>query len=144
MTSRFHIGTALLLSTALLLTGCVNREQADAKLSRACAAAVGALLPEGAKIDSVKEFKASASPEGQGYRHLDITAVYLDGWIEQENQYQCIFEEGFGFLNMGYTAAIYQVNTGERIVGKSGNEIMGDAQDFLKLNDAVRGALYEE
>jgi hypothetical protein len=42
-----------------------------------------------------------------------------------------------------FTASIYQVRTGERIVGKSGNEILGDAQDFLKLTDAIREAMYE-
>ena len=43
---------------------------------------------------------------------------------------------------MNYTASIYPVRTGERVIGKSGNEILGDAQDFLKLTDAIREAMY--
>lgn len=44
---------------------------------------------------------------------------------------------------MGYTAAIYQVIMDERVVGGAGSEILGSAQEFIKLNDAVRKALYE-
>ena len=144
MTSKLYAGTALLLTATLLLSGCVNREQADTKLSKACGAAAVALLPEGAKIDSIKSFTASPSPEGPDHRYIEVTAIYVDGWIEQENVYKCVFQEGFGFLNSGYTATTIKVDTGERIIGKSGDEISGDAQDWLKITDAVRSSLYEE
>lgn len=131
-----------LLLAAFALSGCVDREQADAKLARACAAGVGALLPEGSRIDSVKSHRGEASPEGGGMRHIVINAVYIDGWIEQENEYDCTFEENFGLFGTGYEAAIYQVRTGDKIIGKAGGDILGEAQDFIKLTDAVREALY--
>jgi len=131
------------LSCVLALTGCVNREQADAKLAKACAAGVDVLLPEGQKVGEIKGSTFGASPVGPGYRNVDIHAVTMDGWLETETDYTCIFEESFSFLNTGYTASIYQVRTGERVIGKSGNEILGDAEDFIKLTDAVRDALYK-
>jgi hypothetical protein len=126
----------------LALTGCVNREQADAKLSKACEAAVGVFLPEGQRIDKIKDAAYSASPEGPGFRHVTINTIMMDGWLETENAYECIFQEGFGFMNSNFTASIHQVKIGDRVVGKSGNEILGDAQDHIKLNEAVRKALY--
>jgi len=66
----------------------------------------------------------------------------MDGWLETENDYECVFQEGFGFLNSGYTASIYQVHVGDDIYGSAGGQIQGDAQDHLKLNEAVRKSLY--
>lgn len=134
--------TLTLLAT-IALTGCVNREQADAKLGKACAAAIGVLLPEGQRIDSIKETVTTASPVGPGYRHVTIKTAMIDGWLESENDYECTFEESFGFLNSGFTASLYEAKVGNRIVGKAGNEIMGSAEDHMKVIDAVRKALYK-
>lgn len=141
MTARFHT-FVLLGACALLLSGCVSREQADAKLAKGCEAGVNALLPEGRTISKVADAKFSPSPEGANMRHVTLKAIENDGFLEVENSFECIFEESFGFLNANYTASVYQVRTGERVVGKSGNEILGDAQDFLKLTDAIREAMY--
>lgn len=141
MTTGFR--TFIILGAcALILSGCVSREQADAKLAKGCAAGVGAMLPEGRKIERTIDTKFSPSPEGQGMRHVKLKAIENDGFLEVESDFECVFEESFGFMRMGYTAFIYQVRTGERIVGKSGNEILGDANDFLKLTDAIRDAMY--
>lgn len=141
MTTRFH--TFILLGTcALLLSGCVSREQADAKLAKGCVAGVNAMLPEGRKIERTVSTDFSPSPEGQGMRHVKLKAIENDGFLEVESDFECVFEESFGIFNMGYTASIYQVRTGERVVGKSGDEILGDANDFLKLTDAIRDAMY--
>lgn len=128
----------------LALSGCINREQADAKLAKACEAAVNAFLPEGQRIDKIKDATYSASPQGPDFRHVKIHTVMMDGWLETEYDYECTFQEGFGFLNSGFTASIYQVNTGETVIGKAGNEVLGTAEDHMKLNEAVRKALYEE
>lgn len=142
MTNKSRFLAFFGLAAVLLLTGCMSREQADAKLSTACGAAVGAMLPEGSRIDSVKAFHGEPSGEGPGLRHMTITAMYMDGWIEQENEYECVFEESFGFASMSYTASIYQVRWDGEMIGKSGGEIVGDAEDFIKLTDAVRKSLY--
>jgi hypothetical protein len=141
MTARLH--TFVLLGTcALLLSGCVSREQADAKLAKGCEAGVNVLLPEGRTISKVASSKFSPSPEGPNMRHVELKAIENDGFLEVENTFECVFDESFGFMNMNYTASVYQVRTGERVVGKSGNEILGDANDFLKLTDAIREAMY--
>jgi hypothetical protein len=131
------------LSCALLLCGCVSREQADAKLAHACRAGVQSLLPEGLKIDRITGREFSKSPEGNDMRYVKISTVTIDKMLEEEKDYECIFEEQFALFGMDYTASVYQVRTGDKTYGKSGNDIMGDANDFLKLTDAIREALYD-
>lgn len=133
----------LVAMMSLALTGCVNREQADAKLGNACKAAVNEFLGAGMQIDRIESVDASPSPVGNGYRHVLLNTITVDGWLEEKNQYECTFEESFGFMKMNYTASFYQLRIGEEMIGKSGNEIVGSAQDFMKITDAVRQALYE-
>lgn len=132
-----------LLMTALLLTGCVNREQADAKLAKACKAAANVFLPDGQKVNKIESTSATPSPEGQDFRHVTIHTVTVDGWLEEKSDYDCVFEEGFGFLHSNYTASIEKVTVNGDTYGRSGDEILGDAQDMIKLTNAVRDALYE-
>lgn len=141
MKTRLHT-FVILGACAVLLSGCVSREQADAKLAKGCEAGVNALLPEGRTITRIADTKFSPSPEGPDMRHVKLKTIETDGFLEVESDFECVFEESFGFLRTGYTASVYQVRTGERVVGKSGNEILGDAQDFLKLTDAIREAMY--
>ena len=131
----------LVAMMSLALTGCVNREQADAKLGNACKAAVNEFLGAGMQIDRIESVDASPSPVGNGYRHVLLNTITVDGWLEEKNQYECTFEESFGFMKMNYTASFYQLRIGEEMIGKSGNEIVGSAQDFMKITDAVRQAL---
>ena len=133
----------LIALMSLALTGCVNREQADTKLGNACKAAVNQFLGEGRKIDRIESINASPAPVGAGFRHVELSTITIDGWLEATNKYECIFEESFGFMKMGYTASFYQLRIGDDMIGKSGNEIIGSAQDFMKITDAVREALYE-
>lgn len=142
MTKKFY-RLALAVAGILALSGCVSREQADAKLAKGCEAGINALLTEPRKIEKILETKFSPSPEGAGMRHVALHVMENDGWLEVESDFECVFEESFGILQMSHAASIYQVRTGERIVGKSGNEILGDANDFLKLTDAIRKAMYE-
>lgn len=132
-----------LLFCALSLTACVSREQADEKLARACSAGVSAILPEGQEIGPIGDKKFTPASDGPNMRHVALTVKMDDGWIEDNTTYECVFEENFGFMRTTYTASLYNLKAGERIFGKSGNEISGDAEDFIKLTDAVRKALYE-
>lgn len=133
----------LIALISVALTGCVNREQADTKLGNACKAAVNQFLGEGRKIDRIESIHASPAPVGPGYRHVELNTITIDGWLEEEDKYECIFEESFGFMKMNYTASFYQLRIEDQMIGKSGNEIVGSAQDFMKITDAVREALYE-
>lgn len=127
----------------IALAGCVNREQADEKLAKGCAAGVKSLLPDGGEMQPVKEKKFTPAADGPNMRHVTLVTANTDGWVEEESKYECIFEESFGFMSSSYTASIYQIRIGENIYGKSGNEIRGSFNDFVKLTDGIRAAMYE-
>lgn len=132
-----------LLCCALSLTACVSREQADEKLAKGCAAGVAALLPEGQEMGPIGEKHFTPGVEGPNMRHVALTVKMNDGWIEENTTYECVFEENFGFLKTTYTASLYNLQFGDNIYGKSGGQIVGDVQDFVKLTDAIRKAMYE-
>lgn len=138
----YFLTLSVLISCTLLLSGCVSRAQADATLAKGCEAGVAALLPPERKIERISDKTFSPSPEGVGMRRVMLKAIENDGFLEVESEFECVFEESFGLFNMNHTASVYQVRTGDRIIGKSGNQIMGDAQDFIKLTDAIREAMY--
>ena len=138
-----HFRTFIALGAcALLLGGCVSREQADAKMAKGCEAGVKALLPEGRKIERVVETKFSTSPEGNDLRVVKMKAIENDGFLEIESNFECTFEEGFSFLNIGHAAAVHQLRIGDVIIGRSGDQILGDTSDFVKLTDAVTDAMH--
>lgn len=137
--SRF----AILGVCVVALSGCVNREQADAILVKGCMAGVGSLLPEGETTGEIKDKSFSPSSIGPGMRYVKITTTAADGWLEEANTFECIFDESFGLFNSNYVASIYQLRFGDQVYGKSGNEIQGSFDDFLKLTDAIRKAMYE-
>lgn len=141
MSLRFRF--AVLSLCALSLGGCVNREQADTKLAKGCAAAAGTLIPEGQTLGEVLEKKSTPSPEGANYRHITIKVKQMDGWLEGDGTYECTFEEDFGFMNGNYTGSLYQFKVGDKTYGKAGNEILGTAEEFIKITDAVRKAMYQ-
>ena len=129
---------------ALGMTGCVDRDYADNTLQKGCLAGVKALLDDGYEIRDVKEAKFEPSPVGPDFRHVTLQVTQMDGWLETDAEYQCVFEESFGFLNSHHTASIYQIRMGDdRLVGRSGKDIIGTPEDFLKLTDAIRKAMYE-
>lgn len=141
MSARFLLAAA---AASLLLTGCVDRAAADETLAKGCEAGVNAMLTDGMKIGTIKSKEFSPSPEGQGFRRVTLKAVATDDWAEEEREFVCVFEEGFGFMNSNHTASIYQLRiSNEEVYGKSGKEILGDAQDFIKLSDAIREAMYQ-
>lgn len=127
---------------ALLLSGCVSREQADAKLAKACEAGIRATLPDYQTFEEVLEVKASDSSIGPNMRQIRIKGKLEDGWLGIEENFTCVFDESFGFLGSSHTAAIYQLRLPGKVIGQAGPDITGSAQDFIKLTDAVSEALY--
>jgi len=132
------------LIAATLLSGCVSREQADASLAKGCKAGVESLLPEGTTLGDIKGQSFSPSPEAVGARHVKIDVVQMDGYIEDIVSYECIFEESFGPFKMNHAASVYQVRLPDRIVGKSGNQIQGDFDEYVRLTDAIRKSMYSQ
>lgn len=128
---------------ALTLSACVTREQADETLAKGCAAGVASLLPDGETVGTVKEKNFSPSPETPGARHVALVMTHMDGYLEEDVKYECIFEETFGFLNTSHIASIYQVRFNDQVIGRSGGEIKGEFEQFTKLTDAIREAMYE-
>lgn len=140
---KYSVKIVFVFIVTLALTGCVSREAADAKLVKGCEAGVNAILPEGIQIGEVLSTEATPASQGTNYRHIKLVAIEMGDWLEEEKAYECIFEENFGFLKANHTAAIYQIKTGYKVVGKSGGDILGDVDDFLKLTEAIRKAMYE-
>lgn len=128
---------------ALSLSACVDREQADIKLAKACTAAANAVLPDGESVPPVTENTFTPAVDAPNTRHVTLTVKNEDGWIEEVMAYECVFEDHFGFMNTSYTASFVNLKFGEQTYGKFGDELRGEATDFIKLTDAIRTALYE-
>lgn len=135
--------TLLLLGvSALVLSGCVTREQADERIAKGCAAGVELFLAEGFKIKEIKEKLYNDSAEfGKGYRKVILKAVESDGWLDVDKQYECVFAEDFGLLNTGHRATIYQLKVNDQVYGNENGQIKGDFKDHLKLTETVEQAM---
>ncbi len=130
------------LLCVLLLTGCVTREDADARIARGCAAGVEIFLDEGFKIKEIKDTLFKESKEfGSGYRSVIIKAVESDGWLDTDKQYECVFAESFGLFNANHDATIYQLKVNDQEYGNVGGKIKGDFKDHLKLTEIVERAM---
>jgi hypothetical protein len=144
MTSNRFLRTATALVTLSLLTGCVDRDQADQQLATACAAGVNALLDDGDKLGAVKTATFTfETQEAQQMRHVTLTAG-LEGDEDNTSQYDCVFEEDFGLMNTAYAASLYRITAGDKTVGKKDGVIEGDMQDFIKLQDTTGRVLHQK
>ena len=132
----------LSIFTILFLTGCVSREQADAKLASGCAAGAELFIEENYEIKEIVSKAFGKSSLGNGYRDVRIDVIETDGWHEVEKDYKCIFFENYALFGMGYTATIEQIKLDDQIYGKDGDKILGSLQDHLKLMETVDKALF--
>ena len=131
-----------LLSLPLILSGCVDREQADAKLVKGCIAAVEAFLPEGDEVKEIYSKETRTHPTmGYGHREVALEVSISDGYHVRDETHACIFLEEFGFAKMSHRASIYQLNYEGRIIGQENYQIRGDLQDMTKLTNAVDAAM---
>lgn len=143
MTKRKYMITAL--AALLTLTGCITREQADARLAKGCKAGVEVFLTNGFNIKKIKKTTFKNSTEfGNGFRDVDIKAVESDGWIDSDKDYHCTFAEERDLLGSYHRATIYQVKVDGQIYGQSGTQIMGDTATIAKMTKAVENAMGEE
>ncbi len=140
-TTTLRIVTALL--SLSLLAACVDRSQADRMLAKGCAAGVNALAEsDGQQLADIKNSAFTfVTNDGEQMRHVTLSAGTKD-YPDTVASYECTFQEDFGIMNTSYAASLYQVKAGDKTVGKSGGQISGDMQDFIKLEDAVKGALH--
>ena len=134
---------SLLTLSSLLLSGCVDRAMADAKLTKGCIAGAKTFIDEGFEIKEIKDKKYQNAPGlGKGHREVTITALESDGWYEGDETYQCIFYEEFSAFNIGHRASIYQIRAKERIYGKEGDKIHGSLNEWIKLSETIEDAMH--
>ena len=127
-----------LLASLVILSGCVDRAAADAKLARGCAAGAELFIDEGFKIQEILNQKFQDAPGlGKGYREVTLTVAETDGWYEGEEIYQCIFVETVNPFGK-HAATIYQLRmSDDEVYGKEGTKILGTFDDHLKLTETV-------
>ena len=134
--------TLAILACVLVLTGCVQRGQADERLARGCAAAAEMFLDDGFRIKEITNKTFRDDPDlGKGYRQVTLSAVETDRWLDVDKEYRCIFVEEFGFLNSTHTATIYQVKVNGETYGREGDQILGSFEDQLRLTETVEQAM---
>ncbi len=125
------------LVSILALTGCVNQEQADAKMGAGCAAVLAAQLGQ----DQVKDVK-TAGAETQvtvngDFRKVNITYVPVGAFDETPQPAYCLFSEQWGTMKSSHTALLEQLFVNDEIYGKKDGVVQGALEDFLKLTDAA-------
>ena len=130
------------LFTIFILTGCISRGDADARLSRGCAAAAELFIDNDFKIKTIKSSKFKPSSEfGSGYREVILFAIESDDWMDVDKEYKCVFAEEMGLFGSSHRASIYQVKVNDEIYGMDGDKIIGDMATHLKLNETVERAM---
>ena len=124
-----------------MLSGCViDRQTADAKLARGCAAGIKAFIEnpeEGISATGPENVKVMDSSIGMGYREVRLDFTTSDGWHEETKEYRCTFQETFGPFNLHHDAIIWLADIGDRHIGNKDGSIVGDMTEHAKLSTAV-------
>lgn len=129
---------------AVILSGCVNRESADALLSKGCQAASATFLKEGYSLKNVNKSTFKTSSEfGNGFREITLSTTESDGWANVDREIKCVFAEEMGVMGLSYSADFYQINYDGQIFGKSGTELIGDAETLQKISAAAAAGLVD-
>ena len=127
-----------MLMATIMLAGCVDRNAADERMAKGCAAGAEIFLDDGFKIKEITNKKFQDAPGlGKGYREVTLNVLESDGWYDGEETYQCIFVESTNPFG-SHTATIYQLRlSDDEVYGKEGTKIMGSFEDHLKLTETV-------
>jgi hypothetical protein len=140
MTHRILLSIALVSTLALTACG-PSRSAEDAKLSKACQAALAAMYDPEDTIE-VKETKYvdEKSAEDTKLRTVHFHAYYTHqhGAIE-EKDYSCAFEESPGLF--GFSPRFYRMDRGDIKYGNFDGTINGGLDDMLKITTAVNKVL---
>ena len=132
-----------LLALTITLGGCVDRDEADAKLVQACQKGVVYLLDEYSLIKSIKatHFSSVANKE-DGDRRVTMDVVIDENYLDVEKSFSCNFIENKGFLGMSYSANISQIDMGDgQIYGRKDGEIYGGMNKWLNITKEAEAAL---
>ena len=135
--------TCLACLSAVILTGCGSQQEAETKLVRGCEAAVKVMLN---KEDYDRQLAAVTGQKfgmSDGFRlvTIDATTKNKEFGFENEESFQCKFEESrsFGYLN--WKAALVQVKIDDAVFGSEGGQLYGSVEDQMALTAAVEAAM---
>lgn len=127
--------------SVLALTGCVNQEQADAKMFKGCESAIATMIAP-AEIKEVKSKNAAAEKTmGSVYRRTTLTYTEVGDFAEIVKEGSCLFSEQWGMFKGTHASMLEQVVYNEELLGKKDGIIQGDMNAFLKLNETVDAAM---
>ncbi len=127
----------LLTASALSLSACVSEEQADAKMTEGCKAAIAAMI----EPNTIKEVKSSSGASedvmGDMYRRITLKYVEAEDFAGLEKTGSCLFSEQWGPAKTSHTAMLEQVVYNDTTIGKKDGQVVGDMQAFIKLTETV-------
>lgn len=126
-----------------LLTGCGSNEANNAKLARGCEAAVKVMLNKDTydrQIDAVKDKRFGMS---DGFRLVTLKTVTKNKSYGYQNDetFDCKFEESSGPFGLSWKAALVQVKIGDDVYGSEGGQLFGTVEDQMALTAAVESAM---
>jgi hypothetical protein len=127
-----------------LLSGCGSREEAEAKLARGCEAAAKSMLAKDSYDHQIDSIKGKTFGKSDGFTLVTITANTKNKEYEYENEesFQCKFEESTGPFGMNWKGALVQVKIGDDVYGSEGGELFGTVEDQMALTAAVEAAMH--
>ena len=125
------------------LTGCVDREQANATLAQSCQKGVSFLLGEYTTIKSVKNTTFSkVADKDDGDVRVTLDVVVDENHLDVEKTYSCNFFEKTGFLSNSFSANISQIDMGDgEIYGRKDGRIHGGMNKWLDITKEAESVL---
>ncbi len=130
--------------SALALSGCVSQEQADAKMIVGCKAAVGAMIAP-TEIKDVKSSDATNEKTmGSVYRRITLKYTQVGDFAETEKEGSCLFSQQWGLFKSSHASLLEQVVYNGELLGKKDGNVVGDLNQFLKLNETVDAAMAQQ
>lgn len=125
------------------LSGCVDREQVNARLALSCQKGVSFLLDDYKTIKSVKNSSFS-KPDNRGDGDVRVTldVVVDDRNLDVEQSYSCNYIEEIGLFGMSYSVNITQVDMGNgEIYGSKDGQIYGGMNKWLDITKEAESVL---
>lgn len=125
------------------LSGCVDREQANATLAQSCQKGVSFLLGEYTTIKSVKNTSFSkVADKDDGDVRVTLDVVVDESHLDVDKSYSCNFFEKTGFLSNSFSANISQIDMGNgEIYGRKDGRIYGGMNKWLDITKEAESVL---
>jgi len=141
-TMKFLYITGLCLIVAGL-AGCVDRDEANAKLALSCQKGVSFLLDEYVTIKSVHNTSfTKVADKNDGDVRVTLDVVVDDNHLDIDRSFSCNFIEKTGFLNNSHSANITQIDMGNgEVYGRKDGKIIGGMNKWLNITKEAESVL---